>query len=210
MALLQSAGCRPRLVARDYSFWDTYAPATSAHILNLLPMMFLQSLADVPHGSDSSKETACVGTLDVKDAFLMVDQPSPMLVTLLGQTFTVRKNLPGQRLGARSWYWYLRDFLTTEMDFKCCSEPPCLARNAHCCIMVHVDDILFCGDRMYWQRVFLTKFAAKFKISHSMLGNGGENSEICASQVAWLFFRAQALRRLFRCLRKNLEKYVSS
>ena len=89
MALLQSAGCRPRLVARDYSFWDTYAPATSAHILNLLPMMFLQSLADVPHGSDSSKETACVGTLDVKDAFLMVDQPSPMLVTLLGQTFTV-------------------------------------------------------------------------------------------------------------------------
>jgi hypothetical protein len=140
-------------------------------------MVFLQSLADVPHGSDSSKERTCLGTLDVKDAFLMVDQPSPMLVTLLGQTFTVRKNLPGQRLGARSWYWYLRDFLTTEMDFKWCSEQPCLARNAHCCIMVHVDDILFFGDRMYWGRVFLTKFAAKFKISHSMLG--GENSEIC-------------------------------
>ena len=145
---------RSRLVAREYSFWEkrsgTYAPATSTHILNLLPMMYLQSLVDVPHGGDHSKETTCLGTLDVKDAFLMVDQPSPMLVTLLGQTFTVRKNLPGQRLGACSWYWYLRDFLTTEMDFKWCSEQPCLARNAHCCIMVHVDDILFCGDKGYW------------------------------------------------------------
>ena len=39
---------RSRLVAREYSFWekrsDTYAPATSTHILNLLPMMYLQSL----------------------------------------------------------------------------------------------------------------------------------------------------------------------
>ena len=78
-------------MAREYSFWekrsDTYAPVTSTHILNLLPMMYLQSLVDVPHGGDHSKETTCLGTLDVKDAFLMVDQPSPMLVTLLGQTF---------------------------------------------------------------------------------------------------------------------------
>ena len=106
---------RSRLVAREYSFWekrsDTYAPATSTHILNLLPMMYLQSLANVDDETHHISEPLCLGTLDVKDAFLMVDQPSPMLVTLLGQTYTVRKNLPGQRLGARSWYWYLRDFL---------------------------------------------------------------------------------------------------
>ena len=168
---------RSRLVAREYSFWekrsDTYAPATSTHILNLLPMMYLQSLANVADDNHHANEPLCLGTLDVKDAFLMVDQPSPMLVTLLEQTFTVRKNLPGQRLGARSWYWYLRDFLSTEMDFKWCSEQPCLARNARCRIMVHVDDILFCGNRDYWMKTFLVKFAAKFKISHSELGEMG-------------------------------------
>ena len=73
--------------------------------------MYLQSLASVTDDTHHASEPLCLGTLDVKDAFLMVDQPSPMLVTLLGQTYTVRKNLPGQRLGARSWYWYLHDFL---------------------------------------------------------------------------------------------------
>ena len=171
---------RSRLVAREYSFLekrsDTYAPATSTHILNLLPMMYLQSLANVADDNHHANEPLCLGTLDVKDVFLVADQPSPMLVTLLGQTYTVRKNLPGQCLGARSWYWYLRDFLSTEMDFKWCSEQPCLARNAHCCIMVHVDDILFCGNRDYWMKTFLVKFAAKFKISHSELE--GMDSEI--------------------------------
>ena len=171
---------RSRLVAREYAFWekrnDTYAPATSTHILNLLPMMYLQGLTDVADENFNHDDSLCLGTLDVKDAFLMVDQPSPMLVTLLGQTFTVRRNLPGQRLGAKSWYWFLREFLSSEMDFEWCKEQPCLARNASCCIMVHVDDILFCGNRRYWQKTFLTKLAAKFKISHSELG--GIGSEI--------------------------------
>ena len=74
--------------SREYSFWekrsDTYAPATSTHILNLLPMMYLQSLANVDDETHHISEPLCLGTLDVKDAFLMVDQPSPMLVTLLG------------------------------------------------------------------------------------------------------------------------------
>ena len=62
------------------------------------------------------------------------------------------------------------------MDFKWCSEQPCLARNGHCCIMVHVDDILFCGNRDYWMKTFLVKFAATFKVSHSELA--GTDSEI--------------------------------
>ena len=39
--------------------------------------------------------------------------------------------------------------------------------------MVHVDDILFCGDADYWNNVFLKKFAETFKISHSQLGDVG-------------------------------------
>ena len=207
---------RSRLVAREYSFWekrsDTYAPATSTHILNLLPMMYLQSWANMEDDTSHVSEPLCLGTLDVKDAFLMVDQPSPMLVTLLGQTYTVRKNLPGQRLGARSWYWYLRDFLSKEMNFEWCKEQPCLARNAHCCIMVHVDDILFCGNKDYWMKTFLVKFAAKFKISYSELG--GMDSEISflkrkirrvPSGLALLPGPAQT--RSSSCLKISLERY---
>ena len=109
---------RSRLVAREFAFWekrsDTYAPATSTHILNVLPMLYLQSLVDVPE-HDKSETKVCLGTVDVKDAFLMVDQPSPMLVTLLGKAYTVKRNLPGQRLGAKSWYWHLRGFLSKHL-----------------------------------------------------------------------------------------------
>jgi len=39
---------------------------------------------------------------DVKDSFFMVDQVTPMADSLLGRTYKVKKNLPGQRLGARA------------------------------------------------------------------------------------------------------------
>ena len=43
--------------------------------------------------------------------------------------------------------------------------------------MVHVDDILVCGNRSHWKSVFLVKFAGKFKVSHSELeGMGSEIS----------------------------------
>eukprot|EP00435_Cladocopium_sp_Y103_P006332 s4440_g2.t1 len=92
-----------------------------------------------------------------------------MLVTLPGQEYTVRRNLPGPRLGAKSWYWFLRDWLDKEMSMTWCPEQPCLARNSECCLMVHVDDILYCGSKSYWNNVFLAKFKARFKVSCSQL-----------------------------------------
>ena len=110
-----------------------------------------------------------------------------MLVSLLGKQYTVKRNLPGQRLGAKSWYWHLRSFLAEKMSFEWCKEQPCLAKNSQCCIMVHVDDILYCGDRAYWQQIFLLKFAEVYKISHSELkGIGSEISflkrKICRTE----------------------------
>ena len=162
-------------MAREFAFLekrsDTYAPATSTHILNLLPVLYLQKLNDLSALEDNTQKSKVIlGTIDVKDAFLMVEQPSPMVVTLLGKKYWVRKNLPGQRLGAKSWYWHLRHFLSQSMDFRFCIEQPCIAKNDHCAIMVHVDGILFCGDAGYWNNVFLKKFAETFKISHSQLG----------------------------------------
>lgn len=53
---------------------------------------------------------------------------------------------------------------------------PCLARNQHCCVMVHVDDVMFCGDADYWVNIFLKKLQEKYPISHSQLQ--GVRSEI--------------------------------
>ena len=47
-------------------------------------------------------------------------------------------------------------------------EQPCIAGNEHCCIMVHVDDVMFCGDGAYLD-VFLTGLKQRYSISHSQL-----------------------------------------
>ena len=56
-------------------------------------------------------ETACkedydvvMGSLDVRDAFLQVEQDDPVRVVLQGQPFIIKRNLPGQRLGAKQWF----------------------------------------------------------------------------------------------------------
>eukprot|EP00435_Cladocopium_sp_Y103_P041704 s881_g11.t1 len=172
---------RSRLVAREFSFWekrsDTYSPASSTHILNLLPMMFLQQLSDTP-ASDSrvQADPYVLGTVDIKDAFIMVDQQTPMSIRMLGKYYKVKKILPGQRLGAKAWYWHFRKMLMREFGFEWCLEQPCLARNSHCCVLLHVHDVFFCGEASYWQNTFLKKLEAEFKISHSQLS--GIGSEI--------------------------------
>ena len=79
----------------------------------------------------------------MKDAFLMVDQEKPMVVALRNRLYRVKGNLPGQRLGAKMWYWSFREFLTKELAMEWCVEQPCLAKNSQCCVMVHVDGVMF-------------------------------------------------------------------
>jgi len=44
-------------------------------------------------------------------------------------------------------------------------------------VMVHVDDVMFCGDGWYWENVFLKKLKEHYNISHSQLqGIGSEIS----------------------------------
>jgi hypothetical protein len=106
---------RSRLVAREYAFLerrsDTCSPATSTHILNLLPLMYLQKCGerDAEIQTDSTEVTlAC---LDVKDAFLMVPQDKPVKIQVGQEEFLVKRNLPGQRMGAKNWYLFLRLFM---------------------------------------------------------------------------------------------------
>ena len=168
---------RSRLVAREYAFLerrdDTYSPATSTHILNLLPLWYLLKISEVDKDSKADTTAYTLASLDVKDAFLMVPQEKAVRVKLRGEDFIVQRNLPGQRLGARHWYLFLRQFLESEMDFKFCKEQPCLCRNEHEMMMIHVDDVMFAGETQYWKDVVLKKFQERFTISFEELGDTG-------------------------------------
>ena len=97
MGLHARNGCGDHaLLAREFSFLerrsDTYSPATSTHILNILPMIYLQKLGDATSTEQQTgKHPVVLGTVDIKDAFLMVDQEKPMAVSLHNKLYRVKK-----------------------------------------------------------------------------------------------------------------------
>ena len=138
--------------------------------------LYLQKLGDeTPTEKPTGKHSVVLGTVDIKDAFLMVDQEKPMAVSLHNRLYRVKKNVAGQRLGAKMWYWSFRQFLNEHLEKHWCIEQPCIAKNSHCCVMVHVD-VMFCGDGWYWENVFLKNLREHYNISHSQLE--GIESEI--------------------------------
>ena len=60
--------------------------------------------------------------------------------------------------------------------YEWCTEQPCLCRNDHSALMLHVDDVLFVGKRKFWEEQFLPKLREKFTVSASVLE--GEGSSI--------------------------------
>ena len=70
-----------------------------------------------------------MASCDVKDAFLQVCQEDPILVTLQGEQFVINRNLPGQRLGAKQWFLFLKDFLQSSMGFEFCSRTTMFGQN---------------------------------------------------------------------------------
>ena len=174
---------RGRLVAREYNIdkrSDTYSPATSTHVLNVLPVVYLQQCADQQSMRElnvHSDDEPLMASLDVKDAFLCAPQEQPLRVQLGSLSYLVHRNLPGQRMAARLWYEHLRKFMEKEMAFEFCPEQPCLARNDKCSVLIHVDDILYVGSKKFWTETFIPKFKSTFMVSASELnGSGSEVS----------------------------------
>lgn len=112
-----------------------------------------------------------LASLDIKDAFLQVPQTNPVMVRLADEQYIPQKNLPGQRKGARDWFWFLRKFLEENLKFTFSAEQPCLERTEEAVIMIHVDDIP--------EKEFVAKLKGKFAVSYSMLGQPG-------SQISFL------------------------
>ena len=187
---------------------DTYSPATSTHILNILPMIYLQRLGDATSTEQQTgKHSVVLGTVDIKDAFLMVDQEKPMAVSLHHKLYRVKKNVSG----AKMWYWSFRDLLNKHLDMHWCIEQPCMAKNSHCWVMVHVDDVMFCGDGWYWENVFLKKLKEHYNISHSQLQGIGSEITFLKRRIKRLeeglaLIPGTKASKVMSCLRRTLEK----
>ena len=150
---------RSRFVAREFANTkrhDTYSPATGSHTNNLIPLVYLQMLSQMENSGTTDDLHQCVlASMDIKDAFLQVPQENVVEVTLHGSQYVVLKNLPGQRMGAKAWYWHFRRYATEALGFTWSPIQPCIAKCGANVFMLHVDDLLFTGQRQYWQDVFL-------------------------------------------------------
>ena len=168
---------RSRFVAREFANTkrhDTYSPATGSHTNNLIPILYLQMLSQLEtSGSQDAIHQIVLASLDIKDAFLQVPQEKVVVVKLHDTAYVVLRNLPGQRLGAKAWYWHFRNFATETFKCSWSAIQPCIAKCEAGVFMLHVDDLLFTGNAMYWKDVFLPELQKKFSISCNVLGLEG-------------------------------------
>ena len=174
---------RSRFVIREFATpkrSDTYSPATGSHTPNLVPLVYLRMLAETLETGDNAY-VITLAALDIKDEFLQVPQEKLVEVSLYNQKYIIKRNLPGQRLGAKAWYWFFRDYVTEALQFEWSVEQPRLARctkdGVHNCFMIHVDDLLFTGSSKFWTETFLPTMEVKFNVGHNELkGDGAEIS----------------------------------
>ena len=102
---------RSRMVAREYATDrrdDVHSPASGSQALRLIPALYLMRKKEMEDGGPQVQ----LGALDVKDAFLQVPQDEPTQVTTATGHFEVRRNLPGQRIGAKAWFDYFTGYLS--------------------------------------------------------------------------------------------------
>ncbi|CAE7540302.1 RE2 [Symbiodinium sp. KB8] len=129
---------RSRLVAREFARDDPsrsglYSPASQSQQLltRLLPAVW------------SSRPDHVMCSLDVADAYLCVDQPSEMWVSLYGGQYQLLKLLPGQREGSARWYDLFSSVLA---EAGATAWPACPAlfrlQNGQGAGLTHVDDLL--------------------------------------------------------------------
>ena len=96
---------RGRLVAREFRWLgDTeiaslFSPTGVASTVKLLSALF------------SSSEGYSLGSIDVGDAYLMVEQEEPTVVEVDGEYYELGFTLPGQRIGSSAWFNKLKGYL---------------------------------------------------------------------------------------------------
>ena len=105
-------------------------------------------------------------SLDIKDAYLQVPQPSPAVITVdakvfgseqEGQvTYVLERLLPGQRVGASAWYTFAKEMLE-ESGMENFPKEPTLFRSRSTSersgMILHADDGLLASSRRERERL---------------------------------------------------------
>ena len=66
-----------------------------------------------------------------------------------GEEFLVKRNLPGQRVGAKAWFDFFTEYLTDELNYKFSPLCPRLGRNEKSIILSHEGDLIFTGLKVH-------------------------------------------------------------
>ena len=155
---------RSRLVAREYA-----VEATGGQTLRLLPITYLVKKLEEKDGG----EEYWLGSMNVKDAFLQVRQEEPAQVKTARGHYEVKRNLPGQPLGAKAWFDYFTDWLKSR-EFQFSDINPCLGkRENQMMVLIHVDDVLYLGSKEYLESAFLPDIKRSFDISEQHSAGDG-------------------------------------
>ena len=173
---------RSRYVAREYAWLsperqDLFSPASSVLTVRLLPCLFMKWKMD--------DYVLC--SIDITDAFLMVDQRELTQVVCEDaggnvSHYILGKVLPGQRNGSQMWHESFSSFLREDLKIVECAAYPCLPRSENtedhgrpsCLRLLHVDDVLCLCKRCYLESTLLPALKARYKIFHEMMSGKGD------------------------------------
>ena len=125
---------RARMVSREYKFLDPrrgglFAATIAPPIPKMMAVWALKHPGFVHY------------TADISDAFLTVDQPTRMVVTIPGtdRRVEILKLLPGQRVAAAEW--------AGKGMASCPVSPTLFAKTGDLAVAVHVDDLYMVGKQ---------------------------------------------------------------
>ena len=169
---------RSRLVAREYTWLQPdrealFSPASSNIATRILPICFL--------ALREHQETLMLA-IDVKDAFLTVEQEQPTRVRCTDASgtsisYSLGRVLPGQRDGSLLWHKDLVKFLgNSSLKMVENQAYPSMLRSAKgdCLMLVHIDDILIVGSRKTVLEELIPSLQAKYTVSIEIMSGPGD------------------------------------
>ncbi|CAE7291170.1 RE1 [Symbiodinium sp. CCMP2592] len=169
---------RSRLCAREFRWLDEskeglFSPATSTDIVRLIPAQWLNWKQSRP------SEQYAILALDVKDAYLEVPQPTPVVSKVQGQDLVFMRMVPGQREGSQQWFSHFCEYLGEHFVIEKCKECPAVVHvsskpgsDGVCADkgpgMIHVDDSLLLLPLQWARECFLPVIEQRFQITYEL------------------------------------------
>ena len=168
---------RSRFVAREFQWMDSerndlFSPASSSIVARLLPVM---------HSDMKGHVDAVMVGIDIKDAFLTVQQRTPTELTCkLADASEVNYRLghvfPGQRDGSLLWHQDITKVLCEELCMEQHAPYPCILKSADgsCLVLTHVDDILVVGKKGFVMQKLVKCLQQRYELATQVMEKPGD------------------------------------